>query len=92
MRWSDIRTAYPGQWLVIEALEAHSAEQQRVLDRIAVIEACANGQVAFESYRRLHKEYPQREFYYVSTSREALDIRERVWLGIRRGYENPVGR
>ena len=92
MKWPDVRSAYPEQWLVIEALEAHSAEQQRVLDRIAIIEACANGQAAFKSYQRLHKEYPQREFYYVSTDREELDIRERSWLGIRRGHENPVGR
>jgi len=29
--------------LVIEALEAHSDAQQRVLDRIAVIERCEDG-------------------------------------------------
>ena len=92
MKWSDVRTAYPEQWLVIEALEAHTSGQQRILDRIAVIETCADGQAAFESYRRYHKEYPQREFYYVNTGRERLDIRERAWLGIRRGYENPARR
>jgi|GEM_PF-5955366 len=28
---------------------------------------------------------PEREFHYVHTSREQLDIRDHQWLGIRRG-------
>jgi hypothetical protein len=32
----------------------------------------------------LHQQYPEREFYFVHTDREDLDIRERHWLGIRR--------
>jgi hypothetical protein len=43
-----------------------------------------------ESYRRLHHLYPSREFYYVHTSRDDLDIREQRWLGIRRGYAHRV--
>ena len=31
MRWSDVRTTYPNQWLVIEALEAHTEGNQRIL-------------------------------------------------------------
>jgi hypothetical protein len=37
-----------------------------------------------QSYERLHRERPQREFYFVHTGRESLDIRERRWIGIRR--------
>jgi len=29
-----------------------------------------------QSYRRLHQQYPIREFYFVNTGRETLDIRE----------------
>ncbi len=84
MHWSEIRSAYPDQWLVIEALEAHtSADHQRHLDRLAVVERCPDGDVALASYRRLHREYPQREFYFIHTSRTTLDIRERQWSGIR---------
>lgn len=87
MRWSEIRTAYPDQWLVIEALEAHTnADAERLLDRLAVIETCVDGHLAMQRYRQLHQEYPQREFYFVHTSREKLNIRERYWLGIRRPY------
>jgi hypothetical protein len=84
MIWSEVRKAYPDQWLIIEALLAHTEGNQRLLDRIAVIETCTDGASAMQSYERLHREYPLREFYFVHTGREILDIRERRWIGIRR--------
>lgn len=85
MLWSDIRKIYPNQWLVIEALEAHTTpSHQRALDKIAVVEVCDDGGAAMNRYRDLHIKYPAREFYFVHTSREELDIRERQWVGIRR--------
>jgi hypothetical protein len=80
MIWSEVRKAYPDQWLVVEALEAHTEGHQRLLDRIAVIETCPDGASAMQSYQRLHREYPLREFYYVHTGREDLDIRERHFV------------
>jgi hypothetical protein len=85
MRWPEIQIAYPNQWLIVEALEAHTTQQQlRELDRLAVIETCVDGQVAMRRYRQLHQEYPQREFYFVHTSRDELEIQVRQWHGIRR--------
>ena len=85
MMWSDIRKVYPNQWLVIEAIEAHTtSNHQRELDKISVIEICDDGNSAMNSYRDLHLQYPAREFYFVHTRREELDIRERQWVGIRR--------
>ena len=85
MNWTEIRKTYPDQWLLIEALEAHTTtDNRRVLDRLAVIETCPDGSMAMQRYRHLHQTYPQREFYFVHTSREELDIRERQWHGIRR--------
>ncbi len=86
MRWSDVRAAYPEQWLIIEALEAHTEGDRRILDRIAVMELCSDGSNALKAYRRLHREYPMREFYFVCTSREEVEIVERWWTGIRRDY------
>jgi hypothetical protein len=84
MRWEEIRKSYPDQWLIVEALEAYTTpDHQRHLNRLAVIEPCADGNAALASYRRLHQEYPQREFYFVHTSRMDLDIREQQWLGVR---------
>jgi hypothetical protein len=86
MLWIEVRNAYPNQWLIIEALEAHTEDNRRLLDRIAVVETCADGAAALKSYRRLHQQYPIREFYFVHTSREQLEIIEREWTGIRRSY------
>ena len=85
MQWSDIRKAYPDQWLIIEALEAHSAENRRLLDRIAVAETCRDGADAMQCYRRLHQQYPGCEFYFVHTSRDELDIHETRRVGLWRG-------
>jgi hypothetical protein len=87
MQWADIRQAYPNEWLIIEALEAEtSSAHQRNLKRIAVIERCADAESAMKSYRGLHQQYPFREFYFVHTSRLALDIRHQPWAGIRSAY------
>ena len=43
----------------------------------------ADGSAAMQGYRQLHRQYPSREFYFVHTSRENLDIRQRHWIGIR---------
>ena len=89
MQWADIRESYPEQWLIIEALEAHTTpDHLRQLDNIAVIDKCLDGTEAFTRYRHLHQLYPAREFYFVHTGREALDIHEQQWLGIRRNYAN----
>jgi hypothetical protein len=91
MQWPEIRNAYPDQWVVIEALEAHTTpDRQRILDRLAVVDRCSDGAAAFQAYRLLHHQYPQREFYSVHTSKEELEIEERRWLGIRRAYETIV--
>ena len=85
MLWSEIRKAYHNQWLIIEALEAHTGSGNlRQLDRLAVVERCSDGSMAMQRYRCLHRQYPHREFYFVHTSRVELAIIEQQWLGIRR--------
>ena len=49
MIWSDIRQAYPQQWLIVEALEANTTpENRRILERLAVIDTCADGNSAMQ--------------------------------------------
>ena len=91
MRWAEVREQYPEQWLVIDALEAHTEGDRRKLDQITVVEICPDGAETFQRYRELHRQHPLREFYFVHTAREELDIRERYWLGLRRNYvANPA--
>ena len=86
MRWTEIRKQYPNQWLIIDALEAHTEGDRRRLDQMTVVEVCIDGETAYQRYQELHQQYPQREFYFVHTARQQLDIRERHWLGLRRNY------
>jgi len=51
MRRADVCAAHPDQWLVIEALEAHSESQRRVFNRIAVVETCLDGAAARRRYQ-----------------------------------------
>jgi len=83
MKWQEIRSHYPQQWLLIEAIQARSEGNQRILDEISVIKTFLDSRTAMQSYTKLQHESPQRELYVVHTKREKLDITERRWLGIR---------
>jgi len=48
-----------------------------------VIEKCSDGGKAMSIYRKYHLENPSKEYYFAHTSREKLDIPERIWLGVR---------
>lgn len=58
MRWSEVRAAHPDQWLVIEALDAHSENDHRVFDRIAVIDTCPDGRTTMKRYGELRRQHP----------------------------------
>ncbi len=89
MLWTEIRQTYPDQWLIVEALEAHTTpDRHRHLDRMAVVEKCPDGSLAMKGCRRLYQKFPDREFYFVHTSRGEIEIRERRWLGIRGHHES----
>lgn len=83
MKWDEIRTHFPSQWLLIEATAAHSEHNHRILDDIAVLETFPDGKRAMNGYVELHEKVPHRGLYVVSTEREDLDIEELRWLGIR---------
>jgi hypothetical protein len=81
--WEEIRRQFSRQWLLVEAITAHSSEGRRVLDDIAVLDTFQEAGTAMKSYQEMHRRSPQRELYVVHTDREVLDIAEIDWLGIR---------
>jgi hypothetical protein len=85
VKWSEIRAHYPQQWLLAEAITAHSQAGKRIVDELAVIEILPDSVTAMSHYALLHRAMPERELYVLHTSREHLDITERTWLGIRAG-------
>lgn len=83
MRWSEVRRHYPDQWLLIEAIEAHSEDDRRILDDVAVVDVFEDSVRAMKEYASRHRAAPERELYVFDSDRESLDIVERRWLGIR---------
>lgn len=83
MQWEEIRKLYPRQWLLLEAVAAHSEERQRILDDIEVIETFPDSVAAMKRYQEIHRRDPQRELYVLHTDRVHPDIGEIHWLGLR---------
>ncbi len=83
MRWQEIRQNYPAQWLLVEALEAHSVPGQRIVEQLSVIDTFTDSPSAMKLYQEMHHRSPDRELYVVDSSREQLEIRERQWIGVR---------
>jgi hypothetical protein len=84
MTWEDIKKAHPGQWLIIEAIEAHTEADRRILDNITVVDTFyEDNNKALLEYVKLHRKHREREMYVVHTSRRELDITETKWIGVR---------
>lgn len=83
MNWQEVRRQYPHRWLLIEAVEAHTQIDKRILDSLSVVNAFENVSTAMFEYKKLHRNAPEREYYVVHTDKVDLDILERRWLGIR---------
>ncbi len=83
MKWTDVREHFPRQWLLVEATQAHSEENRRIVEDLAVVDCYADGQSAMRGYSDLHRREPLRELYVLHTDREELDITELRWLGLR---------
>ena len=83
MKWEEIRLHYPHQWLLVEALKAHSEAGKRVLDHIAVSSSFADSAAALQDYAQLHHKATERELYVFHTDQEQIDITERKELGIQ---------
>ncbi|HHW35812.1 MAG TPA: hypothetical protein GXX18_00690 [Bacillales bacterium] len=84
MLWEEVRQAYPDKWVVLEAIEAHSDSNYRIVDEIAVIDIYDDSMDALHRHSELHKQKPNRELYFFHTSREELNILEKKWAGLRK--------
>lgn len=85
MKWEDIRQAFPEQWVLIEAVQAHTDDKsERVLEEITLLKRFSTSPDAMKAYQEIHRENPKREFYVLHTSRKDPDIIEKKWVGVRR--------
>ena len=79
MQWKQVREHYPQQWLLVEALHAHSIDDQRILDDLAVLGFYTDSIIAMQAYQQFHHQAPQRELYVCHTTHKDLEITERRW-------------
>jgi len=81
--WTQVRQAFPHQFVVFEAVRSHSENDKRIVEEIDVIDAFTDGEKAMREYLKLHRQDRSKQLYVVHTDKEHLDITERKWLGIR---------
>ncbi|MEI3597867.1 MULTISPECIES: hypothetical protein [unclassified Oceanobacillus] len=74
MLWEEVRLTYPNKWVVFEAIKAHSDNNYRKIDDIAVIDYFDNSMEALQRHAKLQKEKPRHELYFFHTSRKKLHI------------------
>jgi hypothetical protein len=83
MQWSELRQQYPGQWLLVEAIEVHIDGDQRILDDLSVLQPFRDINSAINRYQAVRRKSPFRELYVVHTDREVLQISEAHLLNLR---------
>lgn len=83
MNWQQARDHFPDQWVLFEALQAHTEENRRIVEQMAVINVFPDSESAMKGYLQLHRQFPGREFYVFHTRRESLDITVQRRVGIR---------
>lgn len=74
MKWDEIREQYPHQWLLVEAIKAHSEADKRIVDEFTIVNTFPNSRKAMKSYIEFHEQSPERELYVLHTDREELNI------------------
>lgn len=82
MTWKDVKKVYPDQWVLLEALEAHSEGEKRIVEHMEVIGSFDDGNKAFEKYIEMHKAHKEREYYIYHTSNEKLNIGFKKRVGV----------
>lgn len=83
MLWEEVKKTYPNQWVIIEAIEAHTEGNKRIIDQMTVVNTCQDNNKALLQYLHLHRKHRERELYVVHTSRPELNIIEEKWIGVR---------
>ena len=82
MQWADVRRHFPHQWVLVEAILAHTEGKKRIVEELSVVNTYSDGQAAWKGYSALHRELPRREFFPVHTDREELDIIDSRWSSV----------
>lgn len=82
MRWEEVKERFPYEWVVLEAMKAHSAGGNCYIEEVVVVDRFDDSRSALRRYSELYKRDPHREYCFFHTSRPTLIARER-YVGVR---------
>lgn len=84
MRWDDLKKTTPHQWVIIEANDAYTEGENRIIEDIQLVEPFGENNIgASRRYAQLQKAHPEKEYYVIHTSRPELKVKVRYWTGVR---------
>lgn len=79
-----IRKQYPEQWVLVEAISAHSENSIRYPDELSVISNFPDSTTAWKAYKKHHLAERSGEYYIFHTDNEALEVEEQKFIGVSR--------
>ena len=85
MKWEDVRSHFPHQWVLLEAIDARSEGNHRIIQQMTVVNTYPDGEAVMRGYAELRRRVPGREFCFFHTDREELGIIEVFSMGLRPG-------
>jgi hypothetical protein len=84
IKWQEVRAQFPNRCVLVEALNAKTRGNERLIDEMSVISDFDNGNDAWKSYRRIHEENKLRELYIFHTNNKNITVIEQPYIGVRR--------
>jgi len=61
MRWNDFKKTTPNQWVIIEAIDAYTEGEKRIIEDIQLVELFGEDNIgASRHYAQLHKAHPKK--------------------------------
>ncbi|WP_254846728.1 hypothetical protein [Oceanobacillus sojae] len=78
LKWEDVCQAFPEQWVLIEAIDAHTNDhRERILVDMTPLKKFSNSPEAMKVYQEIHRYDLSRELYVLHTSRKEPNIIEK---------------
>jgi hypothetical protein len=82
MKWEEVRAAFPGQWVVIEALKTQSNNGLMTVEDMAVVSRFGDdGTAALKAATVMCRMYITRQYFPFHTGRERVEIVVRERFG-----------
>jgi hypothetical protein len=83
MKWYVVREQFPDKLVLVESLTATSKNNIRTIEEMSILSDFTDSMTAWQEYKKLHKNNPDKELYIFHTSKEKAEVVEKFFAGIR---------